>query len=281
MKTYILYHASCFDGFGSAWAARKYFKDKAEYIPVSYQFDPPKIEPKSEVYLVDFTYPMATLQSLVKDLDLKITILDHHKSAQEDLQGLPAAGADEPLSALFDMDRSGAVITWEYFFPKVETPLFLKYIQDRDLWQFKLPKSKEFHAWIRSHPFDFELWDRFNLHFEHNNQEHFLNEGAALLRAADQTVEMMCKKARYVKILGHKAIVVNATCHWSEVGHHLLEKFPEAEFAASYGDITEDKVMWSLRGRGDFDVSKIAKHFGGGGHKSAAGCTNLKYEKMK
>lgn len=274
---YILFHSNCFDGFGAAWAAKQFFKYSAKYIPVSYQFDPPKLKPNANVYLVDFSYPLETLKTIAETAN-KVVVLDHHKSSQEALKELPLPDTNEKITALFDMNRSGAVITWEFFHPDKNTPLFLQYIQDRDLWRFELPKSEEFHAWLRSHPFDYELWDKFNLHFEHNNQGHFLREGEALLRATNQTVAMMCKKARYVNILNHKAVIVNATCHWSEVGHHLLAEHPEAEFAASYGDVTENKVMWSLRSRGDFDVSQIAKVFGGGGHKAAAGCANLEYE---
>ncbi|NIV11578.1 MAG: bifunctional oligoribonuclease/PAP phosphatase NrnA, partial [Aliifodinibius sp.] len=34
---------------------------------------------------------------------------------------------------------------------------------------------------------------------------------------------------------------------------------------------TETEVVYSLRSRGDFDVSALAERFGGGGHKNAAG----------
>ena len=69
---------------------------------------------------------------------------------------------------------------------------------------------------------------------------------------------------------GHKVVAVNTTAHWSEVGAEMLNKFPEAKFAISF-TVFENNTMYSLRGRGDFDVAEIAKTQGGGGHKSAAG----------
>jgi nanoRNase/pAp phosphatase (c-di-AMP/oligoRNAs hydrolase) len=41
-------------------------------------------------------------------------------------------------------------------------------------------------------------------------------------------------------------------------------------FAACYWDTPEGRVF-SLRSIGDFDVSEIAKQYGGGGHKNASG----------
>ena len=35
--------------------------------------------------------------------------------------------------------------------------------------------------------------------------------------------------------------------------------------------LTEDKIDFELRSTGDFDVSKIAVKYGGGGHMNAAG----------
>jgi len=46
----------------------------------------------------------------------------------------------------------------------------------------------------------------------------------------------------------------------------------------------EDLKTWrvSLRGKGEVDVQEIAKYFGGGGHKDAAGCRIIgEYEKVK
>jgi len=35
--------------------------------------------------------------------------------------------------------------------------------------------------------------------------------------------------------------------------------------------ITESEETWSLRSRGEFDVGKVARSLGGGGHRAAAG----------
>lgn len=53
----------------------------------------------------------------------------------------------------------------------------------------------------------------------------------------------------------------------SDAGHKLAESAP---FGACYWDTPEGRVF-SLRSQGEFDVSEIAKQYGGGGHKNAAG----------
>ncbi len=54
------------------------------------------------------------------------------------------------------------------------------------------------------------------------------------------------------------------------------------EVGVLFTEIEERKTKVSLRSQDHFDVSKLAKIFGGGGHKNAAGCTlNYDLEKAK
>jgi phosphoesterase RecJ-like protein len=54
------------------------------------------------------------------------------------------------------------------------------------------------------------------------------------------------------------------------------------EIGLLFTETEKQKTKVNLRSQNDFDVSKIAKIFGGGGHKNAAGCTlNYALEKAK
>lgn len=260
MKTYVLYHANCYDGFGAAWAAWRKLGDDAEYIAVKYGAPPPPdIADGSTVYVVDFSYPRKTLLELKQRLE-KLVILDHHKTAQEDLRDLDFA--------IFDMNKSGATITWEYFHPEEKVPELLLYIEDRDLWRFKLSCSKQVSTALRSWPMSFERWSGLATI---EGMENLMRDGIIVERFTDVMVEMMCGQAVLEERWGHKVAVVNATGFWSEIGEHLLERFPEAEFSASYFDRADGMRQWSLRSKDDFDVSAVARRMGGGGHKNAAG----------
>ena len=89
--------------------------------------------PDSIVYVLDFSYPRNTVIELWKNHSL--TLLDHHKTAQESLTGLPGC--------LVDLSKSGAALSWQHFHPDQKMPDLLAYVQDRDLWKFELPNSRE------------------------------------------------------------------------------------------------------------------------------------------
>jgi hypothetical protein len=57
------------------------------------------------------------------------------------------------------MDRSGAVLSWNFFFPEKPLPRLLSYVQDQDLWRWEVPFSREFNIARETIPFDFIRWD--------------------------------------------------------------------------------------------------------------------------
>ena len=252
---YVLYHANCPDGFGGAWSVWLARGDTATYCPVSHGAPPPDLPPDASVLMVDIAYPRDVALAL-RDRVRKLRIMDHHKSAQEDLGDLDFA--------YFDMDRSGAMLGWRYFHPGEEPPPLIGYVQDRDLWRFELPNSRETSAALGSHPLDFEVWKSLNV-------EDLAREGTAILRFRDQTVKTIVGFARWGEIGGYRVPIVNATAHWSDVGHAMLEKFSDAPFVGAWYEDSEGVRRWSLRSRKDFDVSVVAKKLGGGGHPQASG----------
>lgn len=257
MNTYILYHASCYDGFGAAWAAWKKFGDDAKYVAVHYGKPMPKLPDESDIFIVDFSYPRQELLALKARMN-NLVVLDHHKTAQQDLAGLDFA--------IFDMNKSGAVLAWEYFHPGQAVPKLLEYVQDRDLWRWKLAQSREVSAALQSYRMDFELWEGMM-----NQSLALANEGSAILRWQQQKIEAAISHAAWMKIGGYQVPVVNATQLMSEICNRLCEAYPDAAFAAYYFDDKDGNRQWGLRSVGAFDVSAVAKRYGGGGHRNAAG----------
>jgi len=253
-STVVLYHGNCPDGFGGAWAAWRALGDAAVYCPVSHGDPHPALPPDADVVMVDFAYGRDETLAM-KAAVASLKILDHHKSAQEVLGDLPFAH--------FDMDRSGAMLAWNYWHPDQEPPPLIRYVQDRDLWRFELPNSRDVSAALASYPMEFGVWSNLNV-------DDLAHEGAAISRFRRQTVETIVGFARMGEIGGHKVPIVNATAHWSDVGEAMLERFPDAPFVGSYYDDADGGRRWSLRSRG-FDVSEVAKRLGGGGHRQAAG----------
>jgi oligoribonuclease NrnB/cAMP/cGMP phosphodiesterase (DHH superfamily) len=172
------------------------------------------------------------------------------------------------------------VIAWEYFFPIEAVPLMFKYIDDYDRWQFKLEETKAFNKAIWSHtPWNFDQWKQI-LNVDDTETIKLAEEGKAILRAHNQNVMQVVKGSgrpcmiRWIDENGivHMSKGLSANCPTyltSDVGHKLAEE------SGTYGLLwtlnKDGKLLCSLRSTGNYDVSSIAKAFGGGGHLNAAG----------
>lgn len=266
-KPLCIYHGDCDDGFAAAWAVWKSLGDQVEFYPGVYQKQPPDVTGR-DVIFVDFSYKRPVLMEMAMKANT-ILILDHHKTAAEDLAGFPekAEIPGEKVVAIFDMERSGAAIAWDFFHPGKARPLFIEYIQDRDLWLKKLEGGDEFTIALRSFPQDFVLWDK----LIESGPAYLIREGAAIQRYYRQRIEEMKRSAYQAALGGHSIWIANAPYFAaSEAAGELADR---AAFGACYFEVSAGRWQYSLRSRGDFDVSEIAKQFGGGGHKGAAGFT--------
>lgn len=278
--TICIYHGNCADGFGAAWAVRHALGDSVEYFAGHYGKEPPDVTGK-DVILVDFSYKRPVLLDMMGRART-ILILDHHKTAAEDLAGLPPplegpynAAAMEawgrecngpPMHALFDMNRSGAGIAWDYFNAAKPRPALINHIEDRDLWRFKLPNTREIQAAVFSYPYIFEVWDQ----LMDGNVSDLVAEGRAIERKHHKDIaELVGVTKRRMTIGGFDVPVANLPYTLtSDAGNLMAEGEP---FAACYWDTPEGRVF-SLRSRPEgADVSEIAKGYGGGGHKNASG----------
>ena len=263
MKSRIcIYHKNCADGFGAALAVKSYWdaagvaESDQEFFPAHYGDTPPDVEGK-EVMIVDFSYDRQTLVDM-NESAAKLTVIDHHKTAEEALKGLDFCH--------FDMSQSGAMLTYKHLFPESIAPLLFDYIQDRDLWQWKLPMSKEVSAALQAIPMRFEDWSPYLVD---NNIEILKMQGETILRYQRRIVDKVASGSLpMINFLGHDVPCVNTTTLISEIGNELSKSHP---FAVMYFDV-EGKRVYSLRSQeyGE-DVSAIAKKFGGGGHACAAG----------
>ncbi len=288
MKIYILYHGQCPDGFGSAWSAYKFLgiNPEIEYIPITHGSKLPEIEDGSYIYMLDFASKADVLKKLGEKN--RVVVLDHHKTAKADLAEFPKLLSEHTVKnekyeempygvfVRFNMDKSGAMLSWEFFNPDLLAPNLIKYIQDRDLWRFNLDRSRAFNAHLRCHPFEFEAWDKVQditeTIFTNRNLEAFIDTGKICLIQDARNIEMICRQAKLINFNGHKVVVVCATSHWSDVGNDLVEKYPEADYVMSYYHSPKKSFMkMSLRCKDGFDVSEVASKFDGGGHQKASG----------
>jgi uncharacterized protein len=268
----IIYHGNCPDGFAAALAAQLFFKQCDNYKAFKNNIifhkgkhgtSPPDCNGK-EVYILDFSYKLNEMKSLCQQA-IKVTLIDHHISAFKELDGLETEY--DNLDMNFDMQQSGAVLSWR-FFHKTAVPRLFEHIQDNDLWNFKLDNTRTIIMSIMSYPMKFKLWT--NWLNEKNALDKLHYEGVILERQSNRQIKHYKQMARMATIAGYTIPVVNAPAHiGSELLHQLSDGHP---FAAAYEDKPERR-SWQLRSGGDqaIDVSMIAQQFGGGGHKNASG----------
>jgi oligoribonuclease NrnB/cAMP/cGMP phosphodiesterase (DHH superfamily) len=248
--TVVLYHAECADGFGAAWALWRRFP-QARFVPVKHGVPPPDGLKGERVVIVDFSYARDVLEAMAHDTD-RLLVLDHHITAEKALAGLPYA--------YFDMKKSGAVLAWEWAHDH-PAPWLLQYVQDKDLWTWALPMSREISAALASHPFDFHLWSGFK-------QKDLEQEGRAILRYEQELVSKLAGQAVLVEFQGATVPSVQSAILTSQIGERLSA---EAPFCIIWHD-RDGRRYYSMRSRDDgSDVGAIAASFGGGGHTHAAG----------
>lgn len=258
--TICIYHGNCADGFGAAWAVRQAIPT-ADFYAATYQAPPPDVTGKS-VVMVDFSYKRPVLLDMAGKAE-SILILDHHKSAAEDLVDLPAN-----VVAVFDMERSGAMMAWQHFFPDVPAPKLIEHIQDRDLWRFALPGTREIQANVFSYPYDFGVWDGLMA----SDVELLRGEGAAIERKHHKDIAELVKVTKRRMVIGGFDVPVANLPYTlsSDAGHLMAQDEP---FAACYWDTPEGRVFSLRSSDAGQDVSAVAKPYGGGGHRNAAGFT--------
>jgi len=280
----VFFHKNCPDGFASAWVAHSHLGTKhVFYHAIAHGEEPPwdHLAGKN-VLVVDFSWPRDVTLHL-KEIAKGFVLLDHHKTAVERLDGI--------VGCHVELGESGASLAWLWFESNGEgtswgeltfewnahMPRVIKYVRDRDLWQWALPFSREFNAALYVEvPFDFDEWDA---RFDDRTKEtahvaDMITRGECYLAMQAKFVEPLAKWAieRIWRGLTCRVAQVSPRSLASEVGESILQQHPSARVAVcwTYDDWTK-KHNVSLRAReGETDVTAVAEAFGGGGHHAAA-----------
>ena len=206
----VIYHANCNDGFGAAYSAWKLLGNRAEYHAASHGSPPPDVTGK-RVVVLDFSYDNPTTKAMIEQAE-ELWVIDHHKSNMVELHDIG--------NTHFDMTKSGAMLAWEFFHPGKEAPKFISYIQDRDLWQWELPYSKEFSAAFDMVPWSFDEYEKFE---DDSVFDDAVKRGSYILAYSKTVIKKVCDKAHKKQFEGKDVMVVNSS-HWmSEIGATLAK----------------------------------------------------------
>lgn len=273
----IISHGHCPDGFCAAFIAKKKYPN-AEVMFLDHGVKLEDVVGKligKDVLMLDFSFRTRDENTELYNSAKSFRILDHHKTARETLDGLKFA--------TFDMKRSGAGLAWDHLFgyeefnlnstwsdvaPDVPSPRpwYVDYTEARDLWQWeRYPDSHEVCAYLGTLPFDFHAWS----HLDSISAKVARVQGEGALAHINHYVREAVKQAQTGVFDGYKTSVLNVPyLNCSEVGNELAKTH---EVSLTYFERGDQMIQFSLRSIGDIDVSALAKKYGGGGHKNAAG----------
>ena len=279
MSQVVLYHGNCYDGFCAAWVLKRNHWPDATYMPISYGDPVPWEEiDGNDVIVVDFSFKRDVMLEVIRRAN-DCVVLDHHKTAEVELEGIP--------ECVFHMHKSGGRLAWEHC-SSGPAPKLVQYTEDRDLWRFGKRLSREVNMAIRSYPMDFETWDALERTFDAFGDTALVDEGAAILRFQEQYFAAMKALIRRVFVPapldgadGFWVPCVNAPYFSiSDLLNSICEEEQEAgrpPIAMGWYQSKDGSLIYSLRSKGEIDVSEPAAHFGGGGHKNAAGFSAIDF----
>lgn len=294
-KPLVIFHHPCADGFGAALAAWLKLGESAEYCGRNYNqpFDTLPSFANRDVYILDFGFSKEQTQEIMCAAN-RFVWLDHHKTSFDQWCGDQYLTdnrnifehSDVSLSHRISLNnnKSGAMLAWEYFIGD-HIPKMIRHIDDSDRWQFKMEDTKPFICHLNSLEMNFHVWGGLLEHTEHSRE--FVSTGRAIEKFYDkQVLDVLEQARRPVKITDWDdkgfglpevnrrwiGLAANANAAFTSVAGNLL-----AQESGTFGLIwhmrSDGTILCSLRSCGSYDVSLIARRFGGGGHRNAAGFT--------
>ena len=309
MKFTIFAHSHCTDGLVAAsimkYSLQMQHNIEPEVIFVSYgkekeALEKANIDSDTTVYCVDFAFNRELTLELCK-LAAKVIVLDHHKTANENLHDLKT---HYNFNFIYDVEKSGASIVRDYCKQHLNLYSHIKLnqeeilnkvvnmVEDRDLWLFKLPMTKEFAEYIFAYmqPNDIDKMSIILFKYNFDNLKEICQMGSTIMEYKNNIIEKKLKS--YVPVYFHvdntKLIIINETQPdlVSQLGNELCKKYnvPVCLYNISGSESSNElSVSLSFRSMDHLEpVDSIARLFSGGGHKNSAGgvCSLDKFNEL-
>jgi len=241
----------------------------ADFVPCQYgQAFPLGLIDKGEaVWIVDFSIEPDVMRLLLARAS-EVVWIDHHKTAIEKYEGFQDVVAGVRKDGI-----AACELTWTYCFPREAMPRAVRLVGDRDAWRWAYgDEARWFHAGLCLHDTspasDFWLPP---------SCDEIVAEGKIVETYRRQFYNELAGGIGYsVEFEGHKCWAINAARVSSDLFPRYMEQY--AVILPHYCD----RSGWSVSMySNDIDVSEIAKRYGGGGHKKAAGfpCKELPWRR--
>lgn len=293
-KVVCLYHKKCSDGAASAWVVKHKFPN-AILIPIDYGDPIPNDIDHSDLYIVDFSLTSAAWYEEAVSRVRRLTVIDHHATAAQalaDYLKLRPVTPTKPLGEYFmcdfgdfrlsfDLNHSGAVLTWKFLYPETPTPRFLLMVEDRDLNRYKFYGVRELHQYVSGRNYQIEAYDCL-LDPESlqevviDNREGVEKWESEVMRYANFSTTLTLQD---LEVAGYKLkvrVIGLPNKEWfTDVTSRMCDNSMMAPDGVAIAFTPTDQdgaTTYRVTSRNpNVNAGLIAKAFGGGGHPGAAG----------
>ncbi len=271
-KVVCIYHKNCTDGTTAAAVLLKKFPDcklfslEHNYSEEDLEEILKEIDNTTSVYIVDFSLREEDLKKVLNKAK-KVVVIDHHIGVKDTLEKLSKYYPN--FEYVFDNNRSGASLTWVYFFGEKNIPELIKFVEDKDIWTWKYGDKTKF-----ANTYLFMLTNKPEeiLKLLDKPVNEILEKGKILSDYTDYLINYFVEKAKevFIRIGDYRVRAYNTGLFQSEIGNLLCEKFQEP---IALFNINGYVVKFSFRSCDNVSPSalELAKILGGGGHRNAAG----------
>lgn len=289
----IIYHNKDLDGFCSGAIARKWAHQnkhkEIEMIGWDYGNPIPDHLEGHDVIMTDISFPVEFM--IAVDRHANLTWIDHHKTAIDDSKKY----GYKDINGSRLIGDSASLLAWKYFFPDLEVPEIVYWVDRYDVWKQDDPApgchpdpTKSWEQVLRKQyllrhffrdPSDRCEFNHWNLFLnQHKNLKSYESEGDAIYEYQIHQNELACKHAFELNFRGFDFLALNIAGASSTVVDSIIDPKYDGILFFNYSG-KEWKI--SLRGNGkDLDMGAIARQYNGGGHKDAAGFTIDRIERI-
>ncbi len=271
-----IYHRADLDGRCAGAILKKRFRD-ASFLPMDYgeEFDTGIIARGERVIMTDFSLqPYSQMVELAARS--QFTWIDHHASAIAEATDLSIYH-----ETILDESKAACVLTWAYCFPDEPLPEAVRLLGLYDIWDHRDPRVLPFQYGVRAlHTGDIEsqdwgcLWQAEDAFIAQT-----IRAGACILDYEEKEHAYYCREHCFDTKLGaYRALAINRgaansalfQARWDPDQYDIMIAF------------AYKKRFWSVTlytTHETIHLGEIAKAYGGGGHRKAAGfeCRHLPF----
>jgi len=267
-----------------------HIQDRCSFIPIDYKdkFPIESIGPYEDVVILDFSIKPEEMEELIRSsnyMQRKIIWIDHHittinkyENFEIKINGRNKLITAKDIGGYREDGISGCELTWKFFFSQKTTPLIVKLIGDRDVWNWKYGHETSYAHYgllsVDTSP-ESEMWNKLLDPKLDIVDLHWLFEKGKTIKSFNEINNEKFKEGWSFEsnFEGHNCICMNLPMCGSEAfGENNYDIMIGFGFNGNNFQIS----LYSTK----VNVGEIAKKYGGGGHVKAAGfiCKELPFK---